>query len=188
MRASPLGLYSSQARLLLSREPRGPKARWMLCPLACWLPWGARAQPGLKLSKAPIPISMISQGIQLLLRKSKYQNLKEWVSGNYPLPHPQPSNWLQVILFPTGPRILIQMPLHVPVLILQRPAPDLEQPGRINLCQRKHTHVESSMPTILQIYPLHQKKAKIERATHLIVILGPTSATSTLPYPLLTKT
>jgi hypothetical protein len=34
----------------------------------------------------------------------------------------------QIILLLTCPRVLIQMPLHIPILILQRPAPNLKKP------------------------------------------------------------
>jgi hypothetical protein len=34
---------------------------------------------------------------------------------------------LQVLLLPSRPRVLVKMPFHIPLLIIQRPCPNLEQ-------------------------------------------------------------
>ena len=75
----------------------------------------------------------------------------------------------QIILLSTCSGVLIQTPLHISILILQRPASDLETPHRHsgpNLCQFDtlisclHKHVVSNLDAILNVLECDDSASK----------------------------
>jgi len=55
---------------------------------------------------------------------------------------------LQILLLPSRPRVLVEMPLNIPLLIVQRPRPNLKQP---------HAHPRSHLRQFHRLVPCLDK-------------------------------
>jgi len=83
---------------------------------------------------------------------------------------PSPPSQSQIILLLTRPSILIQTPLHIAILILQRPTPNLKTPHRHprphlrqldTLISCLHKHMMADLDAILDVLERHHSAAQL---------------------------